>query len=330
MGARSPRRENGPRAVVPMEEFRLALERDEVRLHFQPQIDLSTGAVRGAEALIRWAHPVGGLLPPDDFLPALAHTPLMPQVTSWVVRAACTTAARWDGHAVGVNIAAADAMNPALVDVVLEALESTGLSPQRLTLEITEHALVHDLDRATSNLRRLGDEGVRVSLDDFGIGYSSLLYLRQLPIAEIKIDGRFVAGLGHSRDDNGIVAGLVKLGHTVGVHVVAEGVETVEQARSLVDLGCDVAQGYLYGRPVESFDPGSVVVDHDLRSRRVSRRRRRERPIAPSEARELIRSMVDEGASLHTIAAALNRRGIRTTQGTRWVGASVGRAVAEL
>jgi EAL domain-containing protein (putative c-di-GMP-specific phosphodiesterase class I) len=330
MAAGSADRATGPHAVVPMEEFRLALEREEVLLHFQPQVDLTTGEVRGAEALIRWQHGSGGLLPPHDFLPALAHTPLMPTITAWVMHNACAVAVQWAGHRVAVNIAGTDAMHSGLIDSVHRALGASGLSPERLTLEVTEHSLVHDLDRATGNLRRLSDDGVRISLDDFGTGYSSLLYLRELPITEIKIDGRFVAGIGHSRDDDGIVAGLVKLGHAVGVHVVAEGVETAEQATSLIDLGCDFAQGYLYGRPAAEFAPESVVVEHYGRARQVERRRRRERAIASAEARDVIRVMVDEGASLHTIAAALNRQGIRTVQGTRWVGASVGRAIANL
>jgi predicted signal transduction protein with EAL and GGDEF domain len=171
---------------------------------------------------------------------------------------------------------------------------------------------------------------VRISLDDFGTGYSSLLYLRELPIHEIKIDRRFISGLGRDRDDDAIVAGLVKLGHSVGVQIVAEGVETPTQARRLTQLGCDRAQGYLFGRPAKTFSRQDVVIPT---TRPPEGRRRRTRPvqrIAPPEAEVLIADLVAEGASLHTIAAALNRRGIRTTQGNRWVGASVGRAVAEM
>jgi EAL domain-containing protein (putative c-di-GMP-specific phosphodiesterase class I) len=329
---RSVARQEEPdlRAVVSMEDFRGALDRSEARLHYQPQVSLATAEVRGAEALLRWQHPRNGLLPPDDFLPELAHTPLMARITSWVVETACREAVGWEHAAVAVNIAASDAAGPAIVDTVCDALDATGLPSGRLTLEVTEHALLSDLAHATANLRALSDTGVRISLDDFGTGYSSMLYLRELPITEIKIDRLFTAGLGRNRDDDAIVAGLVKLAHTIGVEVVAEGVETEDQADALRELECDAAQGFLFGAPAAVFTPTTALPAGLVGRSSSGRRGRGGSRVATADATRIIRSLVTEGASLHTIAAALNRRGVLTAQGTRWVAATVGRAIAEM
>ena len=329
MAAQSERGAQGPRAVVPAEEFRGAMARGEVVLYYQPQVDLRPMNVTGAEALIRWQHPAGGLLPPDDFLPALAHTPVMPHVTDWVLLTAVRAAVDWDDLSVAVNISAADAGRAGLVETVRLALEITGLPATRLILELTEHALVGDLDGATRNLGLLADDGVRVSLDDFGTGYSSLLYLRELPINEIKIDRVFTMGIGANRDDDAIVAGLVKLGHAIGVRVVAEGVETVEQMNALASLDCDAAQGFLFGRATERLVLPSLPAAPSV-ARPTQHRRRRGEAVATEEAATRIQQLLDEGASLHTIAARLNQDGIRTAQGTRWVGATVGRALSQL
>jgi EAL domain-containing protein (putative c-di-GMP-specific phosphodiesterase class I) len=315
--------------ALPTEEFRQALDNGEVVLHYQPQIDLRDGGTRGAEALLRWQHPVGGLLPPDNFLPALANTKLMPTITDWVIRRACVTAATWCDLAVAVNITAGDAGRGSLVDVVRTALADSGLASTRLILEVTEHALLQDMARATKNLGRLAKDGVRVSLDDFGTGYSSMLYLRELPIREIKIDGTFTAGLGKNADDDGIVAGLIKLAHAVGVQVVAEGVETVTQAGVLASFGCDAAQGYLYGQAEETLTLPSVPTNSYRRPRTARRRKSPTGQHVSADTQEIIRGLVGNGASLHTIAAALNRQGINTPQGTRWTGSTVGRALAE-
>jgi diguanylate cyclase len=329
MAASHAREANGPRAVLPAEEFRGAMQRGEVVLHYQPQVELRAMAVSGAEALIRWRHPAAGVLPPDDFLPAIAHTPLMPSVTDWVMLTAAQEAAAWSELSVAVNISAADATRPGLVPAVRQALDTSGLPPSRLILEVTEHAIVGDLDRATRNLADLAADGVRVSLDDFGTGYSSLLYLRELPIHEIKIDRVFTTGIGTNHDDDAIVAALVKLGHAIGVRVVAEGVETTEQMNVLVSLDCDAAQGFLFGRAAERLVLPTLP-ERPSAARPTQNRRRRGESIATPEAAVLIRQLVDEGASLHTIAACLNKGGLRTAQGTRWVGATVSRALTQL
>jgi hypothetical protein len=172
---------------------------------------------------------------------------------------------------------------------------------------------------------------VSISLDDFGTGYSSVLYLRKLPIDEIKIDRVFTAGIGSDGDDDAIVAGLIRLAHAVGVTTVAEGVETLEQAEALAVLGCDVGQGYLYGRPSGDFVLTAAVEAAAASSRRSRRARRRPPPqVAAKEAQNVIRRLIPEGASLHTIAAALNQHGVHTTDGARWTGATVGRAVDQM
>ena len=329
MAASDERGAGGPRAVVPADEFRGAMQRGEVLLHYQPVVDLRSMVVSGAEALIRWQHPNGGLLPPDDFLPALAHSPLMPSITDWVLSAAARAAVEWPGLSVAVNISAADAGRSGLVDAVQLALDTAGIPADRLILELTEHALVGNIHDATDTLSRLAADGVRVSLDDFGTGYSSLLYLRELPIHEIKIDRVFTAGIGANRDDEAIVAGLVKLGHAIGVRVVAEGVETEEQMQVLTSLDCDAAQGFLFGRAAERLVLPSLPAAPPA-ARPTQRRRRRGEAVATDEAAQLIRQLLAEGASLHTIAARLNQEGIRTAQGSRWVGATVGRALAQL
>src|SRR4051812_19478167 len=174
------------KAVYPQEEFRRALSAEQLVVHFQPIVALDTGVVSGAEALLRWNHPDGGLLPPDDFLPAIAHTPVMPQVTRWVLSRACMAAARWAHGSVSVNVSAVDVARPGLITEVVRALQESGLPADRLTIELTEHAVVQDIKAAARVLGRLRDLGVGVSLDDFGTGYSSLFYLRELPISEVK------------------------------------------------------------------------------------------------------------------------------------------------
>jgi diguanylate cyclase len=317
------------KAVYPHEEFRHALVSDQLVVHYQPIIALDTGAVRGAEALLRWNHPEGGLLPPDDFLPAIAHTRVMPQVTRWVLSTACAAAAEWAHGSVSVNVSAVDVARNGLVNEVTRALDVSGLSPDRLTIELTEHAVVQDVPAAARVLGKLREMGVGVSLDDFGTGYSSLFYLRELPISEVKIDRVFTAALDSSDEDAAIVESIIRLARTVGISAVAEGVERDAQASILRSLGCPRAQGYLWGMP----DVGPAL---DVAPRPIavaSRRRvRRPRSAVPGthDSMDLIRDMLSEGASLHTIAAALNRAGLPTSWGSRWSAASVARVVTTL
>ena len=315
------------RAVVPQDEFRRALEDNQLVLYYQPIVALDSGRVRAAEALLRWRHPGGALLMPDDFLPAIAHTQVMRLATQWVLVAACKQAALWSNRAVAVNVSASDVVRADFVADVVRALDASGLEPERLGIELTEHAVVQDLPSAVRALSSLREMGVHVSLDDFGTGYSSLFYLRELPISEVKIDRVFIDQLDAGEDDAAIVESVVRLARTVGVTAVAEGVERAAQASLLMSMGCPAAQGYLWGRPEPDpdFTRQSVPLPEPPR---IPRRRRRGRHIPESDvAMVRIRELLAAGASLHTIAAALNRDGVASARGTRWTAAAVAHAL---
>jgi EAL domain-containing protein (putative c-di-GMP-specific phosphodiesterase class I) len=315
--------------------LRAALAADELVLHYQPIVSPRTGRMRGVEALVRWQHQPEMLLMPDDFLSAITHTPVMHDLTAWVIDQACAQTARWDLATTSVNIAAGDVVRPALVNQIDAALAAHGLEPQRLVVELTEHAAVQGMSAAARVLRDLRELGVGIALDDFGTGYSSLLYLRDLPVTEVKVDRAFVSGVGHQDDDAAIVASVVQLAHSVGLTVVAEGVETMEQAQFLADIGCDFAQGYLYARPAAAADvptriDRALVVESAAREPSPVRRRNRGSLLTTTSlaTTRRIRELAGEGASLHTIAAALNKDGLLTDAGTRWSAATVARVLS--
>jgi EAL domain-containing protein (putative c-di-GMP-specific phosphodiesterase class I) len=315
-------------AVLSRAEIERALAAEEFVLHFQPIVELTTGEPRGVEALIRWEHPVGGLLAPDDFVPAVVQTPVMTSITRWVLHTACQAAARWPDWTVSVNITARDLAADSFSRDVLAALGDADVAPERLVLELTETALVQDLPRAAALLGQLREHGIGVALDDFGTGYSSMLYLRELPVTSVKIDRVFTAGLRRDSDDLAIVTSLLTLARTVGLTAVAEGVETEAQAGLLESLGCPLAQGFLWSKPLalEATDRVHAV---GLPSAGATRTRRRERHNPPADERLIARvqELLARGASLHTIAAALNAEGQRTDRGSRWHPATVARLV---
>src|SRR4051794_29101403 len=315
------------RAVVPQEEFRRALEADQLVLHYQPIVALDSGRIRGAEALLRWRHPTGGLLMPDDFLPAIAHTPVMRLATQWGLTEACKRAASWTNRHVAVNVSASDVVRADFVADVTRALDISGLEPDRLGVELTEHAVVQDLPSAVRALSALRDMGVDVSLDDFGTGYSSLFYLRELPISEVKIDRVFVDRVDAQEEDAAIVESVIRLARTVGVSAVAEGVERAAQASLLMSMGCPAAQGYLWGRPEP--DPDLARQSVPLPEPPVPARRRRRGGHTPEsdEATVRIRALLAAGASLHTSAAALTREGVGSARGPRGTAAAVAHAL---
>jgi EAL domain-containing protein (putative c-di-GMP-specific phosphodiesterase class I) len=318
------------RAVLRQDEFRAALRAGQFRLHYMPIMDLDTGTVRGVEALLRWQHPQGGLLLPDDFLPAIAHTPAMRDTTMWVLDNACREQRRWPTWSVSVNVAARDVSDPRFVEMVREALARHEVDPSRLTLELTEHAVVADLDLATRVLGELRELGVGLSLDDFGTGYSSLLYLRELPLTEVKIDRVFITDLPSRSDNAAIVESVVRLADAVGLAVVAEGVETQEQAAHLHGLGCAAGQGYLWGKPLPPEQVDASRLDAWRPSHTAGTLTRKRRPALPLELVRRIRELMQAGASLHTIAAALNSEGLRTAKGTRWSATTVAKAIASV
>jgi diguanylate cyclase (GGDEF)-like protein len=245
--------------LVTFQALRKAIDRDELLVHYQPTVDLTTGRVVGAEALVRWDHPQHGIVHPAEFIALAEETGLIVPLGTVVLREACAQSHRWSAEAgddflMSVNLSARQFADPRLPEIVASALAECGASPASLALEITESALMEHADTTMVALRSLKDLGVRLAIDDFGTGYSSLTYLKRFPIDVIKVDRSFVDGLGRDAGDEAIVATVVELAHTLGMQAVAEGVETEVQLRRLRDLGCDVGQGFLFSRPVPADD----------------------------------------------------------------------------
>jgi len=237
------------------QDLRLALERKELSLYYQVKVDASSGLAIGAEALIRWQHPVRGLIPPDQFIPLAEKTGLIIPIGKWVLDEACRQMRAWLdlGHhdwTIAVNLSALQFAHVGLLRTVTSTLLLHSLEPRYLTLEITETTAMHDVDVSTVILERLHDMGVKIAIDDFGTGYSSLLYLKRLPASELKIDRGFIRNLSQSNEDEAIVSAIVALGKTLDLKIVAEGVETLIQKEFLSQLGCDFLQGYLFGKPM--------------------------------------------------------------------------------
>ena len=246
--------------------LRRALDRDELRVLFQPEFDLATGQRVAVEALLRWEHPVRGLVVPGDFLRVAEETGMIVPMGAWVFVQACEVARahRHQGGAtpitVSINVSARQLQRPDFPELVANTARDAGVDPAGLCLEVAESALLDDLDTMTEALRSLKDIGVQLAIDDFGTGGSSLTYLRRFPFDELKIDRMFVEGLGRSAADDAIVAATIDMAHALDMVVSAEGVETEEQRLRLVDLGCDRAQGYHLGAPEELATSHLVLV----------------------------------------------------------------------
>jgi diguanylate cyclase (GGDEF)-like protein len=224
-----------------------ALDEDQLLLHFQPLVDLRTHEVIGFEGLLRWQHPVHGLVGPDQFLDAAEASGLVVPIGYRAVEWACEALRRLDpAQSVAVNLSPRELAQRDLVDRVNATLRDSGVDPSRLCLEITESALLGDADLALTTLARLKDAGLQLAIDDFGTGYSSLNYLRRLPVDIVKIDRSFVAELGWDGPEHTIITGIIGLTTGLGLEVVAEGIETHEQAQALLDLGCTIGQGFLF------------------------------------------------------------------------------------
>jgi diguanylate cyclase (GGDEF)-like protein len=248
------------RAVERLEvesDLRRALERGELRVHYQPVVRLAGAAMVGVEALVRWQHPERGLVPPGEFIPVAEETGLIQPLGAFVLRESCRQVATWNRAnpervplSVAVNLSARQMSASDLTRLVLTALNESGLEPGLLCLEITESVLMEDVTASRNVLMSLKELGVRLGIDDFGTGYSSLLYLRRFPVDILKVDRSFVSGLGQNSEDGAIVAGVLGLAHALGVGAIAEGVEEPEQADKLAALGCELAQGFLWSKPL--------------------------------------------------------------------------------
>ncbi|MGE0312858.1 MAG: EAL domain-containing protein [Lautropia sp.] len=237
--------------------LRRAIERGELRVHYQPKVDCGTLRMVGLEALVRWAHPQRGLLAPAAFISVAEEVGLIADIGAFVLRAACRQVAQWTGEGLAplhlaVNLSAAQVARSDVVALVRAALDESRLPASRLTLELTESVLMDSTGQSTTQLNALKALGVSLSLDDFGTGYSSLTYLRRFPLDEIKIDRSFVAGLPRDRDNVAIINAILALGRELGLRVTAEGVETSTELAHLRSRGCDQFQGYLFSRPVEA------------------------------------------------------------------------------
>jgi diguanylate cyclase (GGDEF)-like protein len=264
------------RADDPHDPSRLALvnelrgigERGELELHYQPKVDLATGVVVGYEALAYWRHPSRGLLPPGMFVPIAERSGGIRHLTRAVLASAVEQLREWrlrqPSLGVAVNVSAVDLLDPELASHLEDLLRRSDVDPRSLCIELTESAVIADPERARSILGQIAATGAAISVDDFGTGHSSFAYLKHLPVTELKIDRSFVAGIAGSAHDRAIVEAAIHLGHSFGLEVVAEGVETTETHELLRSLGCDRAQGYLYGRPQPTEVVTALLTSGDL------------------------------------------------------------------
>jgi len=236
-------------------DLRRALERDEFVLHYQPKVDLASGRITSCEALVRWQHPEKGMIPPGAFIPLAEETGLIVPLGDWVLHTACAQNRQWQQEglppiSVATNLSARQFRETDLVETVQRTLRETGLEPQYLSLEVTESLIMKDPARAATTMRRFKELGIELSLDDFGTGYSSLNYLRSFPVDCLKIDRSFITDVTTDPSAAAVATSIVAIAHSLGLHAVAEGVETQEQLDFLRHCGCDSLQGYYFSRPV--------------------------------------------------------------------------------
>jgi diguanylate cyclase (GGDEF)-like protein len=250
--------------------MRKALERGEFHLHYQPQVDIQTGRIKGMEALLRWTSPVKGEVSPGVFIPIAEETGLIVPIGAWVLRSACAQNVKWQkmGYlplAVSINISSRQFREPMFIESVAEVLEETGLDPRWLEIEITESIVMENVESTNNQLKRLRELGVTVAIDDFGTGYSSLNYLRKLPFDTLKIDQSFVQDIGRNENGEAIVIAIIQLASNLHLKVIAEGVETEGQLAFLKAENCQEMQGYLFSKPLPSGE-----LEENLKREKVS------------------------------------------------------------
>ncbi len=258
-----------------LQELRSAMERHEMVLHYQPKFDAHTSRLTGVEALVRWQHPVRGLLSPDQFIPLAEKSGVIVHLGEWVLNEACRQMGEWRAQgqqawSVAVNLSPLQFSHVGLIQLVRESLERYALEPGCLTLEVTESTAMQDPYASMAILQKLDDMGVKISIDDFGTGYSSLLYLKRLPATELKIDRGFVRDLAPHTEDAAIVSAIVALGRTLNLSIVAEGIETRAQQEFLTGLGCSTLQGYLLGRPMPAKELMETLSAAEQRERHAA------------------------------------------------------------
>jgi EAL domain-containing protein (putative c-di-GMP-specific phosphodiesterase class I) len=246
-----------------MGELRRGIDENQLFVAYQPKLHLKTGEIANAEALVRWRHPTEGLMPPDRFLPLAEETGVVREITRFVIRRTIADCAEAKHAAtplsISVNVSATDIGRPDFADEVIRMLSAAKLSPARLTLEITESAIIKSKETALQVLHTLRDYGVRLSIDDYGTGQSTLSYLKTLPVHELKIDKMFVTRLCENESDRIMVQSTIDLAHQLGLSVVAEGAEDWETVQLLTTLGCDYAQGFVIGRAISLEDLHSLA-----------------------------------------------------------------------
>jgi EAL domain-containing protein (putative c-di-GMP-specific phosphodiesterase class I) len=246
-------------------EVRHATEREEFVVYYQPQIDLRSGRIIGAEALVRWQHPQRGLLPPAEFLQAASDTGMIRAIDEWMLRTACRQNRTWQQRGlavprVSINVSHSLFHGTTLLKAVEDTLAETGLTPDRLELELTESIAMRNVDTSITVLQQLKTMGVQLAIDDFGTGYSSLSYLQRLPVNRVKIDQSFVRELLSLVQPVSIVRAIIAMSHSLQLEVLAEGVEDERQRSILMAEGCDQAQGYLFGRPMPAAEFERLLV----------------------------------------------------------------------
>jgi len=254
------RREENAQRLKTEGDLARAIEDDEFRVFYQPQVDLKSGMIVGVEVLVRWQQPDSGLVTPSEFIPLAEETGLIVPLGAWILEQACVQSKRWASVSAGglttwINMSPRQLAEPDLLEMVNKVVTETGADPATLCVEVTEGVLLEETGGAMANLRGLKDLGLRIGIDDFGKGFSSLTYLKRLPVDMLKIDRAFVHGLGQSKEDSAIAAAVINLAHALELNSIAEGVETPDQLAQLREMGCDLAQGYLFASP----QPAEVI-----------------------------------------------------------------------